>query len=204
MSTKLEYDVEKISNKIKHKKRNRKIIKVVILITLSMLFVINILFSIEENTHIFGIYMFQIISESMEPTFYKNDLVIVKSYPVEELKKGDIITFQQEDRVISHRIEEIFKKDENKQFITKGDNNEVQDIEPVDTEDIYGKVVSVIPKIGKMVNYIQTVRGFMNVCIFIIIIYLLINMRDIKLNNRKIKRKKYEIKKMRDNYRIEG
>ena len=200
----MEYDVEKISNKIKHKKRNKKIVKFVILITLMILFIVNVILSIEEKIHVFGIYMFNIVSESMEPTFYKDDLAIVKSCDVEELKIGDIITFQQEDRIISHRILDITRKKGEKTFITKGDHNEVEDTEPVDTQNIYGKVVFVIPKIGKIVNYIQTVRGFMNVCILIVIICIIVNFRDKTINNRKIKRKKYEIKKLRDNYKIEG
>lgn len=175
-----------------------------ILITLMILFIVNVILSIEEKTHVFGIYMFNIVSESMEPTFYKDDLAIVKSCDVEELKIGDIITFQQEDRIISHRILDITRKKGEKTFITKGDHNEVEDPEPVDTQNIYGKVVFVIPKIGKIVNYIQTVRGFMNVCILIVIICIIVNFRDKTINNRKIKRKKYEIKKLRDNYKIEG
>ena len=204
LRTKLEYDVEKISNKIKHKKRKKKIVKFVILIILIILFIVNIILAIEERTHIFGIYMFNIISESMEPTFYKDDLALVKSCNMEELKKGDIITFKQEDRIISHRISEIIEEKGKKQFITKGDNNEVEDIEPVDVQNIYGKGVLVIPKIGKIVNYIQNARGFINICILIIIICILVNFRDNMINNRKIKRKKYEIKKLRDNYKIEG
>ena len=200
----MEYDVEKISHKIKKKKRTKKIVKFVILISLMILFVINLLLSIEEKNHIFGIYMFHIVSESMEPTFYKNDLAIVKSCNTEELKVGDIITFKQEDRVISHRISEIVKEKGEEQFVTKGDNNEVADIEPVDAQNIYGKVVFVIPKIGKIVNYIQNVRGFINICILIIMICILVTFRDNVINNRKIKRKKYEIKKLRDNYKIEG
>ena len=205
LRTKLEYDVEKISHKIRNKKRTKKIIKFVILISLIILFIINLILSIEEKTHIFGIYMFHIISESMEPTFYKDDLAVVKSSNLEELKIGDIITFQQEDRVISHRIAEITEENGEEKLITKGDNNEVKDTEPVDIQNIYGKVILVIPKIGKAVNYIQTVSGLFNVCILIVIICILVNFRDNKINNRKIKRKKYEIKKLRDNYKkIEG
>ena len=148
--------------------------------------------------------MFNIVSESMEPTFYKDDLAVVRSCNVEELKKGDIITFKQEDRIISHRISEITEKKGEIKFITKGDNNEVEDLKPVDMQNIYGKVVFVIPKIGRIVNYIQNVSGFINVCILIVIICILVNFRDNMINSRKIKRKKYEIKKLRDNYKIEG
>ena len=203
LRTKLEYDVKKIYHKIKNKKRTKKIIKFIILISLIFLFIVNLMLTIEEKTHIFGIYMFNIVSESMEPTFYKDDLAIVKSYYYEELQKGDIITFKQDDRIISHRISKIVKNKNEKQFITKGDNNKVEDIESVNTQDIFGKVVYVIPKIGKIVNYIQNVTGFINIFILIVIICILANFRENVINNRKIKRKKYEIKKLRDNYKVE-
>lgn len=196
----MEYDVKKISNKIKNKKRTKIIIKFFICINLTVLFIVNLILLLEEKRHIFGIYMFNIVSESMEPTFYKNDLAVVKSCEVEKLEKGDIITFQQEDRIISHRIIGIIKENGEKKFITKGDNNEVEDVEPIEIQNIYGKVEFIIPKIGKIVNYIQNVKGFINVLIIIVIICIAIDLRDNKINNRKIKRKKYEIKKMRDNY----
>ena len=198
----MEYDVEKISNKIKNKKITKKIIKFIILVSLIILFVINLILSFEENTHILGIYMFNIISESMEPTFYKDDLVIVKKSKITELKKGDIITFKQADRIISHRILNITKDKDEVKFITKGDNNDIQDKDYVEMDNVYGKVIFDIPKLGKVIAYIQNVRGFINIFIFIIIVYVLISLRDKQKNNRKMKRKKYEIKKIRDNYNV--
>lgn len=198
----MEYDVEKISNNIRNKKRTKKIIKTIILILLIILFIINLIFSFEENTHIWGIYMFNIVSESMEPTFYKDDLVVVEKCQINELNKGDIITFKQDGRTISHRILGITKEKDGVKFITKGDNNEVQDKETVDINNVYGKVLFSIAKIGSAVHYIQNARGFINVFIFIIIVYILVSIKDTKKNKRKMKRKKYEIKKIRDNYNV--
>lgn len=202
MRFELKYDVEKISNKIKNKKMTKKIIKYIILIALMILFIINLILSFEENTHIFGIYMFNIVSESMEPTFYKDDLVIVKKCKMQELQKGDIITFKQDDRTISHRMIAITQEDGEFKFITKGDNNDILDKETVEMKDVYGKVLFSVKKIGKFIHYIQNVRGLINIVIFIVIIYVLISLRDNQKNSRKIKRKKYEIKKIRDNYNL--
>lgn len=196
----MKYDVEKISNKIKNKKMTKKIIKCIILTVLIILFIINLILSFEEDTHILGIYMFNIISESMEPTFYKDDLVVVRKCNAEELQKGDIITFLQDGRTISHRIENITKEKGVVKYITKGDNNDVQDQDLVNVQDIYGKVCFSIKKIGKLIHYIQNARGFINVAMFIIILFVLISMRDNQKNSRKIKRKKYEIKRIRDSY----
>lgn len=197
----MEYDVEKISNKIKNKKMTKKIFKYIILTILMILFIINLILSFEENTHICGIYMFNIISESMEPTLEIDDVVIVKKCSPEELKVGDIITFEHDGRTISHRILKI-TKDEELKITTKGDNNDVPDKDEVDPSKVYGKVLFRIRKIGKLIHYIQNVRGFINIAIFIVIIYVLVSLRDNQKNSRKIKRKKYEIKKMRDSYHL--
>lgn len=198
----MEYDVEKISNKIKNKKMTKKIFKYIILNILIIFFIINLILSFEENTHILGIYMFNIISESMEPTLEINDVVVVQKSDLKQLQKGDIITFQEEERIISHRVIDITKIKDEIKFRTKGDNNEIADPNLVESGQIYGKVIFRIKKIGNIITYIQNIRGFLNVAIFIIIIYILVSLRDKQKNNRKIKRKKYEIKKIRDNYHL--
>ena len=108
----MKYDVEKISSKIKNKKMTKKIIKYIILIILIILFIINLILSFEENTHILGIYMFNIVSESMEPTFYKDDLVVVRKCSGKELKK--VILSLLNKRIEQYHIElmELQKKRE--------------------------------------------------------------------------------------------
>ena len=198
----MEYDVEKISNKIKNKRMTKKIFKYIILNILIILFIINLILSFEENTHILGIYMFNIVSGSMEPTLEINDVVIVQRCAVSKLRKGDIITFQQEGRTISHRILDITQENGTIKFQTQGDNNEIPDSDKIEPGQVYGKVLFRVKKIGKIVNYIQNARGIISIVIFTIIVYILVSLRDKQKNSRKIKRKKYEIKKMRDNYHL--
>ena len=198
----MKYDVEKISNKIKNKRMTKKLFKCIILTILISLFIINLILSFEENTHILGIYMFNIVSSSMEPNLEINDVVIVKKCPANELKEGDIITFLQDDRTISHRILKITNDEGELKFITKGDNNEIADKDEVDSDKIYGKVLFSVKRIGKIIQYIQNVRGFINIIIFAIIIFVLVSLNDNHKNNRKMKRRKYEIKKMRDSYHL--
>lgn len=198
----MEYDVEKISHKIKNKMMTKKIFKYIILNILIILFIINLILSFEENTHIFGIYMFNIVSESMEPTLEKNDVVIVQKCDLSQLKENDIITFEQDGRIISHRILDVIIERGIIKFETKGDNNEIPDPDLIEAGQVYGKVLFSIKKIGKFVNYIQNIRGFINIFIFVVIVYILVNLRDKQKNTRKMKRKKYEIKKIRDNYQL--
>ena len=197
----MEYDVEKISNKIRNKRIKHNIFKYIILNILIILFIINLILSFEEDTHILGFYVFNIVSESMVPTFEKNDLVVVRKCAPEDLKKGDIITFNHDGRTISHRIIRI-TNDNGVLFTTKGDNNEVADVDPVKCDQIYGKFVFKIKKIGNIVSYIQNIRGLVNIVIFVVIVFALVSLKDKHKNERKIKRKKYEIKKIRDNYHL--
>lgn len=147
---------------------------------------------------IFSEYIFSILFlGSMQPVFNENDIVIVKKCKIEELHENDIITFKQEEKIISHRIIEIREKGI---YTTKGDNNEIKDSEQIHFEQVYGKVLFKIPKIGKPVQYLQNEKGFIKVTILILIIFILFNLRDNKKNNRKIVRKKYEVKKLRDKY----
>lgn len=198
----MEYDIEKISHKIKNKRMTKKIFKYIILSVLIILFIINLILSFEENTHILGIYMFNIVSESMEPTLDVNDVVIVQKCNISKLEKGDIITFEQDGRAISHRILDITKERGIIKFETKGDNNEIPDPDKVEADKVYGKVLFSVKKVGKIISYIQNVRGFINVAMFAVIVFILVSLRDKRKNTRKMKRKKYEIKKMRDNYHL--
>lgn len=198
----MKYDIEKISHKINHKRVTKKIFKYIILNILIILFIINLILSFEEKAHILGIYVFNIVSESMEPTLDINDVVVVQKCEPSQFKIGDIITFQQDEKIISHRIINITKEKEKIKFETKGDNNKIPDANLVDTEQVYGKVSFTIRKMGKIVNYVQNARGFINIIILVVIIYILVSLRDKQKNTRKMKRKKYEIKKMRDNYHL--
>ena len=198
----MEYNVEKISNKIKNKRVTKKIFKYIILNILIILFIINLILSFEENTHILGIYMFNIVSESMEPTLAINDVVVVQKCEPSQFQKNDIITFEQDGRIISHRILDITEERGIIKFETKGDNNKIPDPEKVEVGQVYGRVLFSIKKVGKAIGYIQNLRGFINVAIFTIIVFILVSLRDKQKNNRKLKRKKYEIKKMRDNYHL--
>lgn len=100
-----------------------------------------------------GIFKFTpvaVMSGSMEPIFYRGDVVVVEK--VEEnyhkLKLYDIIEYRLDDRIVLHRIVKIEDKEGKLTFITKGDNNELEDEKPVETSQIVGKVKFVVKYIG--------------------------------------------------------
>ena len=85
-----------------------------------------------------------VFSESMDPTFYKGDMILVQG--VEDVSVGDIIVFDVPDRAypIIHRIYEITPDG----IRTKGDNNLYVDPWTISQKDIYGKAIVKFPLLG--------------------------------------------------------
>lgn len=89
-------------------------------------------------------------------------LVVIKT---EDLKVGDVIVFRNycQNIPIAHRI---IKINEDGTLQTKGDNNYFQNVwvcydeRRIKREDVYGKVVLVIPKIGLIRYFIYSIFGF--------------------------------------------
>ncbi len=113
----------------------------------------------------FGVRPFAIQTDSMAPTFFKGDLVIdLAVKDPDELKIGDIITFWtilEGERVLnSHRITNIEDMGTYLYFTTKGDNNTIEDAIGVHQAEIVGKYLTKIPKMGTVIDFLQTGTGF--------------------------------------------
>lgn len=102
-----------------------------------------------------GFFTYQpiaIISNSMVPKFARGDAVIVQKISDEKkknLNEGTIIRFQTTEKEVVHRIKERkVKSDGTVAYITKGDNNNAEDVGEVTPDQIKGVVVYSVPKIG--------------------------------------------------------
>jgi signal peptidase len=86
----------------------------------------------------------------MRPNLEVGDLVLVSDIDIDEIKIGDIIQYKTETISIPviHRVYEILEENNNLLFITKGDANNAPDSEPILPNQIMGKVIFNIPKIG--------------------------------------------------------
>lgn len=129
----------------------KKIIKVIVniftcILLLLLAFVIYgkivITFGSNSFPNYFGYTFFEVASGSMEPTLKINDVTIVK-IGNQDLKKGDIIAFYNENVIITHRILFI----DGDIITVKGDNNNVVD-KPVTKTQVIGKVVKILPELG--------------------------------------------------------
>ncbi len=112
-----------------------------------------------------GVFPFKpsvIVSGSMVPVFEIGDVVIVAKTSAATIKPGDIIQYQKMEGKqkinIMHRVIKIEQSGDTKAFITKGDANSTADSDPVPPENVVGKVIMKIPKIGQISVFLK--QGF--------------------------------------------
>ena len=164
----------------------KKAISIIVILILIPILLISIVILVDSHTHpnevpsFWGWKPFIVLSGSMETQISAGDIVVVKEIDTNELKKGDIIAFKDGNIVITHRIDEVTEIDGKTQYITKGDNNNTQDIGYVSPEQIEGVFKFKVSRLGNLAMFIQTPLG-MIVCLSIpIIIIILLQTADSK------------------------
>ena len=100
-----------------------------------------------------------VLSDSMKPHFYKNDLVVGAGWL--KPNPGDIAIYQQRDtngviqQDVVHRVVTISQAGE---YMFKGDNNQSPDALLVPKSDVKGVIVLKIPAIGGLFNPLGAVE----------------------------------------------
>lgn len=182
----------------------KKAISIIVILILLPILLISIAILVDSYTHpdevpsFFGWKPFIVLSGSMETQISAGDIVVVKEIDTNELKKGDIIAFKDGNIVITHRIDEVTEIDGKTQYITKGDNNNTQDIGYVLPEQVEGVFKFKIARLGNIAMFIQTPLG-MIVCLSIpIIIIILLQTADSKKEKEELVAKSNKQSKMEE------
>jgi signal peptidase len=137
-------------------------------LTTSVLFVLLIVtvFAVMVNQaadgepNVFGYELKTVLSGSMEPEFQTGSIIAVEPMDdTTQFQKGDIITFYSpEELMVTHRIEEV--RDNGSQYVTKGDNNNAADFEPVLAENVVGQYTGfTVPYAGYAVDFATSPEG---------------------------------------------
>lgn len=122
----------------------KKVFKVIIDILTAFMFLILVLIIIakidmtvnnRDYFSMFGYSFFKVATGSMEPNISENDIIVVKNHA--DYSKGDIITYEESNAYITHRIISI----NNNTIITKGDANNTNDA-PIASDSVIGRVVA--------------------------------------------------------------
>jgi signal peptidase I len=110
--------------------------------------------------HFLGGYQsYIILSGSMTPTLHEGDAVIVHQVPPSDIEKGDIITFEDGESYITHRVVGINKHNGSRSFETKGDSNDQPDPGAVPAASVVGHRFVSIPYIGHIILFTRTQIG---------------------------------------------
>ena len=111
------------------------------------------------NSNYFRYWIAVVGSGSMSPTIDKGDIILVdKSYKerVDEIKVGDILVFDIEGTIYTHRVIDINKNDENISISTQGDReNQAIDKWVVRKDNIIGITITKFKYIGRPAIFIK-------------------------------------------------
>lgn len=150
----------------------------------------------DYSAPVFNAYV--VLSGSMLPSIQIKDIVVTKKVAAETLEVGDIITFIAPDSryggiSITHRIIEKYYDESigTYSYKTQGDNNNVADTSLVPNNNILGKVILKIPKLGYIQDLLSSKGG---VVITILIPCLVILSYDIMKIFKKVGQKTKLIK----------
>ncbi len=113
-----------------------------------LVFIIIIIFLVSGN---FKYSISAVASDSMYPYLKKGDAIILERVDEKnqnELIKGDVVAFEQDGKIVIHRILTIDTIDGEDYITTKGDNNNTKDVQKKTKDDIIGIVRYRIPYIG--------------------------------------------------------
>lgn len=101
-----------------------------------------------------GATPYTVLTGSMDPTYPPGTLVVVKPVPVEEIRTGDVVTYQLESgkpAVVTHRVVEVGTSLEGEiSLTTQGDANDVADSERVQAVQLKGRVWYAAPHLGRV------------------------------------------------------
>ena len=107
------------------------------------------------NVSFLGFQSVTVVTGSMAPAINEGDIVITKVVPLEELQVGDVIKYHRNGINIIHRIIANKGGEDGILFTTKGDANNAVDRPGATSQEIEGKVIGRIPKLGSLTLWLK-------------------------------------------------
>lgn len=152
---------EKPQNSPKKKKAATIISEIVFYLVLVVMVLSALAFGAGNNgtKKIFGYSYANVLTTSMQTEIPKGSLVLIRETAPDTLNVGDDITYITEtNTTVTHRIMEIYENYEDsgmRGFTTQGTENPMPDKEVVFAENVIGKVIFSVPKVGSVLLYLK-------------------------------------------------
>ena len=109
---------------------------------------------------VFGGQCFVVVSGSMEPEIPVGSLVYVEGIAPEDVQVEDVIAFyggHDSNAIITHRV--VKNRVVMGEFITKGDANEKEDMNPIPYSNFLGRVELSVPVVGELAQVLTSTKG---------------------------------------------
>ena len=177
------YTNDAIMQQIKKKNKIKKVVKFITypILILIIIFIADVFFQKfilkKNNIEFFGYKPLLVITGCMEPTIKTGDMIIIKQVKVDEIKKGDVITYSipNNKTSITHRVIEIIEKNDNVFYITKGDNNNAPDTDIISYDMVLGKVKYIFVGVGGKLQFLFTGTGLSLLVLVVLVHYSITN-----------------------------
>lgn len=150
-----------------------------VIILLAALYAFTTLATRDNNSvsNFLGFTPLTVRSDSMAPTFAKDDLIFIKKCDPATLQTGDVICFhtiiENEYALNTHRISAIAEQNGYRSYTTRGDNNAMDDTHIISDGDIVGKYVGHIKGLGKVMDFIGSSTGLLVVIVLPMLLFLI-------------------------------
>lgn len=97
---------------------------------------------------------YTVLTQSMTPGIQPGDMVALEKVDPKLIRVGDRVTFMpnpNDPSLITHRVVSAYSTNGKMMFRTKGDANDSED-DPIEAQQIVGRVMYVVPKVGWISN----------------------------------------------------
>lgn len=193
------YTNEMIKEKYARKNRKKKIIRIittpaVVLILLLAIYTGYFKFIKKSNNiSFFGYKQYIVMTGSMQPSYNIGDLIFEKEIAKEDIKLNDVITYSLENGqdTVTHRVIDIIEENGETYYQFKGDNNNSPDPDLVTYEQIQGKVIHKIDKLGSIIAEFVSGTGIILILIIFILSYMKTNRKEERRIAREDARSRY-------------
>jgi signal peptidase len=151
-----------------------------------LLYIGTSLFMPNMTIKIFRLQPFIVVTESMEPVYNVNDVVVVKNFNIDEAEVGDIITFKADidyngtEETITHYIYSIDRSGDEAIIRTNRYFDTGETITPdtwlIPASNVIGTSSFHVPYLGLLIGFVKSIYGIviiaLNIAIFSVIKYI--------------------------------
>ena len=165
---------------------NIKLVGSMVIIGALLLYIGTLLFMPDLTIKIFRFQPYIIVTESMEPMFNVNDMIIASTFDIEEAEVGDVITFKADidyngtKEIVTHYIYEIDRSGSEAIIKTNRHFNSDETVTPdtwlIPESDVIGSYSAHIPYIGYLIDFVTSIYGIVVISINVLVVTAIVRL----------------------------